>query len=273
MSDLRRVPGCHVYGGTTPLASGIEKLPKEKNIIFNVDLDESDMKDLPHFKVPFEAERPIPFACFDEIVKALVPEGDKTQCIFNSKEEQSATTGMVAACTVKAVQSINTMRNLIEEGIAEKDWIEAIIKNTFETPIEPKEGESPFLRGNFDVIKALIAKFPDMAVGKILIDKMIDLAGETGTHLRKCVCDMQVKMESTTGEEQLTMKKRLLNYLERYFYLVCFGAYCRQQGPDNFSKSFVSWLDERKELADMVEKGIRVWEEMTFFSLNMSLPA
>ena len=26
------------------------------------------------------------------------------------------------------------------------------------------------------------------------------------------------------------LKKRLLNYLERYFYLVCFGAYCRQEG-------------------------------------------
>ena len=44
-------------------------------------------------------------------------------------------------------------------------------------------------------------------------------------------------------------------------------------GPELFQKTFVSWLEERKELADMVEKGIRVWEEMTFFSLNMTLPA
>jgi hypothetical protein len=84
---------------------------------------------------------------------------------------------------------------------------------------------------------------------------------------------MQVKMDTTSGDEQIEMKRKLLNYLERYFYLVCFGAYCRQQGPENFPKSFVSWLDDRKEIADMVVKGIRVWEEMTFFSLNMSLPA
>ena len=37
-------------------------------------------------------------------------------------------------------------------------------------------------------------------------------------------------MDAASGEEQMVLKKRLLNYLERYFYLVCFGAYCRQEG-------------------------------------------
>merc|ERR1712112_765753 len=261
MTDLRRVPGCHVYGGTQPLAVVVGKLPKEKNIVFNIDVEESDIKDLSNVRVPLEAERAAPAAAFDEIVKALVAEGEKTQCIFNCKEEQTATTGMVAACTVKAVQSINNMRSLVEEGIAERDWMEA------------NEGETPFQRGEFDVIKALVAKFPEMAVGKILIDKFIDLAGETGPHLRKCVCDIQAKMDAVSGDEALVFKKKLLNYLERYFYLVCFVGYCRQQGPEKFTKSFVSWLEERKELENMVEKGIRVWEQITFFSLTMTVPA
>ena len=45
---------------------------------------------------------------------------------------------------------------------------------------------------------------------------------------------MQTKMDATSGEEQMVLKKRLLNYLERYFYLVCFGAYCRQEGCEKF---------------------------------------
>jgi len=265
MAKLRRVPGCHVYGGTAPLAEAVATLPKEKSIIFNVDLDESDLKDLPTFKVPFDSGRPVPFSSFDVIIKALNDEDDKTQCVFNAKEEESATTGMVAACLVKAVQSINMMKSLVDEGIAEEEWIQAIIKNTFETGQNPKEC--------FDIVAALLKKFPEMEVGKILVDKMIDLAGETGTHLRKCVTETQVKMEAAIGEEQEALKKNLLNYIERYFYLVCFGSYCRQEGPGKFKKSFVSWLEERKEIAEMVEKGIRVWEEMTFFSLNMSLPA
>ena len=44
---------------------------------------------------------------------------------------------------------------------------------------------------------------------------------------------VQAKMDAASGEEQMVLKKRLLNYLERYFYLVCFGAYCRQEGSEN----------------------------------------
>merc|ERR1712107_192048 len=156
MAELRRVPGVHVYGGTAPLAAGVEKIPKQRNIIFNVDLEESDLKDLPFFKVPFDPERPLPFSSFDEICAALKPEDDKTQCIFNAKDVHAATTGMVAASIVKSVQSINKMRSLVEEGIAEKDWIAAIITNTFETGNPPKEGETDLDRGDFDVVKALV---------------------------------------------------------------------------------------------------------------------
>jgi len=273
MADLRRVPGIHVYGGTAPLAPGIDKIPKQRNIIFNVDVDDSDMKDCPSFKAPFDPERPLPFTSFDEICSALKSEDDKTQCIFNSKDLSSANTGMVAASIVKSVQSINKMTNLVEEGIADKEWIAAIVTNTFETVVPQKEGESELERGNFDVVKALIKKFPEMAVGKILVDKMVDLAGQSGPHLSKCVVETQAKMDAASGEEQIALKKRLLNYLERYFYMVCFGAYCRQEGPELFKKTFVAWLEERKEIADMVEKGIRVWEEITFFSINMTTPA
>ena len=88
------MPGCHVYWGTTPLKAGIDKLPKEKIILFNIDSDpEPELKDLPSFKAPFDKERPVPLESFDAIVKALIDEGDKTQCVFSSKEEIPATLG------------------------------------------------------------------------------------------------------------------------------------------------------------------------------------
>jgi len=277
--DLRRVPGCHVYGGTAPLAAGIAKIPKERNLIFNVDVEAEDaLKDVPAFKVPFEKERPLPLECFDTIVKALVNEGDKTQCVFNSKEEVPATLGMIAACCVKSAQTINKMRALVGEGITEKDWTEQLVKKTFEEEIPSKPDDTPLTRGDFDIIKALVKKYPEVQVGKILVDKMVDLAGAApegagGTNLRKCIVELQTKMDASSGEEQLMLKKKLLNSLERYFYLVCFGAYCRMEGPENFKNSFASWLGERAAIADMVENGIRVWEQMTFFSLSMTLPA
>lgn len=108
MAELRRVPGVHVYGGTAPLAAGVEKIPKQRNIIFNVDLEESDLKDLPSFKVPFDPERPLPFSSFDEICAALKPEDDKTQCIFNAKDVHAATTGRESSTNGKSEKRIDT---------------------------------------------------------------------------------------------------------------------------------------------------------------------
>ena len=94
MADLKRMPGCHVYWGTAPLKAGIDKLPKEKIILFNIDSEpEPELKDLPSFKSPFDKERPVPLESFDAIVKALIDEGDKTQCVFSSKEEIPASLG------------------------------------------------------------------------------------------------------------------------------------------------------------------------------------
>ena len=93
MSDLKKIPGCHVYWGSSPLAPGIAKLPKEKVIIFNVDGEvEADLKD-GVIKASFDKERPVPLESFDAIVKALVDESDKTQCVFNSNDELPATLG------------------------------------------------------------------------------------------------------------------------------------------------------------------------------------
>jgi len=279
MSDLKRVPGCHVYWGTSPLAAGVSKLPKEKVILFNINGEtEGELKENLSFNTPLDFERPIPLSSFDEIVKALLNEGDKTQCVFNSKDELPATVGMIAACCVKAAQTVNRMRALVDEGITEKDWTEALIKKSFEEPIPNKPDDTPLTKGEFDIVKALLNKCPEVVVGKILVDKMVDLAGPGeegagGTHLRHCVPEFQKKMDAASGEEQVLLKKKLLNSLERYFYLVCFGAYCRLEGVNNFQKSFTSWLAERPYIAEMVENGIRVWEEMTFFSLTMTLPA
>ena len=32
----------------------------------------------------------------------------------------------------------------------------------------------------------------------------------------------------------------ILNFMERYFYLICFATYAREFGPAGFQKSFVS---------------------------------
>ena len=57
---------------------------------------------------------------------------------------------------------------------------------------------------------------------------------------RRCVPDFQKKMDAAAGEEQVALKKKLLNSLERYFYLVCFGAYCRAEGNPGHQKGVIT---------------------------------
>merc|ERR1711971_574512 len=50
-------------------------------------------------------------------------------------------------------------------------------------------------------------------------------------------------------------KKMIINFIERYFYLICFATYAKEQGPAMFPKSFVAWMDEHKELREMIANG------------------
>ena len=39
--------------------------------------------------------------------------------------------------------------------------------------------------------------------------------------------------------------------MERYFYLICFAAYALEHGPNNYQKSFKSWMDDHNELRQL----------------------
>ena len=45
-------------------------------------------------------------------------------------------------------------------------------------------------------------------------------------------------------------KTMIINYLERYFYIICFATYVRQNANAGFEKTFVNWLDEHKVLSN-----------------------
>ena len=38
----------------------------------------------------------------------------------------------------------------------------------------------------------------------------------------------------------MALRQMILNFMERYFYLICFATYAREFGPTGFQKSFVS---------------------------------
>jgi len=277
MVGLLKVPGASVFLSLGPeaLTEGKAALGEEKTVVF--DMDGAGVEGA----IPLDQckEAPVSPAFFETIIKALASEDEKTQCVIISKNVRLASLGLVCCCALKGVQTINKMRSLVAEGIAEKDWIEAIVTNQFETESFTPEDSSDFLKGNFDIVKALDKKMPESKVGKMLVDKMVDLVGQlegepkSGVNVRRLVVQLQTQLDSSTGDSALAVKGELLEALERYFYTVCLGTYLREQGPQGFSTPWSSWLGERPFLLEMVEAGVRVWKEITFFSLNMSQPA
>jgi len=47
----------------------------------------------------------------------------------------------------------------------------------------------------------------------------------------------------------------IINFIERYFYIICFATYTRGNAKEGFKKSFVQWMDEHSDLRSMVENG------------------
>merc|ERR1712020_417413 len=213
-------------------------------------------------RVPVLEERPKPEECFDIIIKALVEENPaKTQCIFSSQMGRGRTTfGMIVACIVKAVQMSSKLNRMVETGIGSRDWADGIIKKTFEELAQSDDLKDSLLMGEFQVIKDLMEKVPAAQEGKMLADKMIDLCGvpPEGTglqNMRKCIINTKSKYDAATEDRQTHWKKMIINFIERYFYLICFATYARQFGPEGFKKSFVEFMNENSSLRDLVQNG------------------
>merc|ERR1712083_993945 len=213
-------------------------------------------------RVPVMGEKALPEECFDIIVKALVEENPaKTQCIFSSQLGKGRTTfGMVVACTVKAIQMSTKLNKMVETGIGSREWADGIIHKTFEELTASEDLKDAYLMGEFDVVKELLEKVPETKTGKVLADKMIDICGvpPEGTgiqNLRKCIIQTKYKYDAATEDRQIAWKKMIINFIERYFYLICFATYAKQFGPDGFKKTFKDWMNENTALRDMIDNG------------------
>merc|ERR1719371_40995 len=213
-------------------------------------------------RVPVIEEKALPESALDVIVNALKGENPATtQCIFSSQLGQGRTTlGMTVACIVKAVLMSTKLNKMVETGIGSPEWAENIIKKSFEELAQSDDLKDSYLMGEFAVILELLEKLPGAKEGKVLADKMIDICGTApeGTgiqNLRKCIIRTKYKYDAATEDRQVVWKKMIINFIERYFYLICFATYAKEFGPEGFKKTFVEFMNENSALRDLVQNG------------------
>merc|ERR1712063_127424 len=149
---------------------------------------------------------------FDIIVNTLVGTAINTPVIVNDQVGLSrATTGCVAACLFKEFQISASFEGLVETV----PGVNASLLKTDNYVMD--QSKDALFRGEFEVVKQLVAKMPDGVGAKNNADKIIDLNG--------------TKKTGGTGIKQLReniAESKLMDNIHKYFYLIVFAGYMRE---------------------------------------------
>merc|ERR1712102_88893 len=227
---------------------------------------------------------------FDIMCETLTGTSINTPIIVNDQVGLSrATTGCVIACLFKEFQ-INASFEGLVETVPGVDL--SLLKMDRYTMDSKKD---PLFRGEFEVIKELVAALKDGAGAKNECDKVIDKNGTPKTggtgikQLRENIAESKLSYEIMDDEAQAFLKTKIMDNIQKYFYLIVFTAYMREAAnlarescsddqkaaltlsggrvstpADKLKlpKTFAQYMEEHSNLRDMVEtgKGNLQWE-------------
>jgi len=166
---------------------------------------------------------------FDALCAALLGTNVNCPVIVNCQVGLSrSTTGCVSACLFREFQLAATYEGLIETvpGVN----LELLRMDKYE--IDP--AKDALFRGEFEVVKELIAALPDGAASKRECDKVIDKNGPpplgTGIkQLRENIAESKLSYEIMDDAAQAFLKTKIMDNIQKYFYLICFTGYLREQ--------------------------------------------
>merc|ERR1711876_91497 len=227
---------------------------------------------------------------FDTICQALVGSNINTPVIVNDQVGLSrATTGCVIACLFKEFQINASFEGLVETVPGVNLSLLKMDRYTMDSK------KDPLFRGEFEVIKELVAALKDGAAAKNECDKDIDKNGTPKTggtgikQLRENIAESKLSYEIMDDAAQAFLKTKIMDNIHKYYYLIVFTAYMRQAAdlareavaeekkaeltlsggrcaiPGDqlkLSKKFVQFVEENPKLRDLVEtgKGNLQWE-------------
>merc|ERR1712025_1334295 len=228
---------------------------------------------------------------YDIICKQLVGTAINTPVIINDQVGLSrATTGCVMSCLFKEFQISASFEGLVETV----PGVNASLLKTDRYKMDATK--DTLFRGEFEVVKQLIEKIEDGAGAKNNADKIIDLNGTPKTggtgikQLRENIAESKLSYEIMDDAAQAFLKSKIMDNIHKYFYIICFAGYMREQAAAareaiedakkaevalpasgkcsipakdlKISKPFVSYMEENAWMRELVDtgKGNLQWE-------------
>merc|ERR1712098_259756 len=246
---------------------------------------------LVHWRVPACNSAAPQETDFDIICNTLIGTNINTPVIINDQVGLSrATTACVIACLFKEFQITASYEGLIETV----PGINAALLKTDKYQMDMSK--DPLFRGEFEVVLELVAKMRDGAGAKNNADKIIDLNGTKKTggtgikQLRENIAESKLSYEIMDDAAQAFLKTKIMDNIQKYFYLIVFAGYMREQAAAareaieadkkadvalpasgkcsipatdlKISRSFVEFMEENASLRGMIDtgKGNLQWE-------------
>jgi len=245
---------------TDPVSNAAEDVKSLKGI-FDWLIEEKELE-ITAERLPIADERAPAPNDFDILVHHLKDVDESTALLFNCQMGKGrTTTGMVVAIMLHHVvrgAPEEDHDDEAEEEEAEDKEEEEQDDAEGEDKAEEKDAaaaadaqatdaaEPDLKQGEYAVILDLIKALPNGKKAKSLVDDAIDRAHHL-QNLREVILYTKEMYDKETEERRKFWKRMSVNFIERYFYLVLFGAYLFEGKADDYEKSFKDWVVENND--------------------------
>lgn len=177
-----------------------------------------------------------------EVVRGGIVKKDKTAVICNCQMGRGRTTTALV-CTYM-------LRIVLEDCVAQassSSGKESMLQQICGVLQPGARRQSSAVNGEFVVIRKLLSTLDNGNECKLLVDYAVNQC-EHMQNLRECIAqcrDLAMDRDLPSAKRDHFML-RAVNYLERYFYLICFASYLLEERAHLFQKAiFVTWMNER----------------------------
>jgi len=196
-------------------------------------------------RVPLNLNAAPSDAAFDMILKLLKAHSSAVPVIFSCQGGVTrSSTAAVVAGIIKEAQleaEFAKMKGIVPDVIV--DSLRA--KKLHPQVVEMDPNANALMRGEYPVVKDLIAAVPEAKEAKEQVDRLINTVGPPSgvENIREMVVMDKMQYDVASDAWREVLRERIMQQIERYFMLIVFALFAKETGPEGFSQTFTAWLD------------------------------
>ncbi|XP_010544899.1 PREDICTED: paladin-like [Tarenaya hassleriana] len=209
-------------------------------------------------RVPVTDEKSPKETDFDILIQKISEADINTEIIFNCQMGRGrTTTGMVVATLVYLKRT-----GASDIGFPRSNSLGRIYNAGENITVSLPSSEEAIRRGEYAVIRSLIRVLEGGVEGKRQVDKVIDKCASM-QNLREAIATYRSSILRQPDEKKREAALSFfVEYLERYYFLICFAVYLHSEGAFLQSgslghDSFAEWMRARPELYSILRRLLR----------------